>query len=261
MAVLNATQQPLETCMHERRPGTTVCLHCRHQARIVARERRKRLMLRGTAVLVVVAVVAAAGTLGTGALRNRSAAKSSDRARAKAMITVAQSADTQIVASQSASLASTAQTPTQSSAGSVAPGRVTMQGEVSRAHGARLSPLVALGKSSLGDGVTAERNDSGVVLVAFDTPEARTRIPEKFERFVRTTLPQLYGPAADSALAKVPDGGIASSQKALLYDLPTRGIRIALPNSWWLVLYPEIRPGQDGPLVVRYRSSVVDHVD
>src|SRR5437773_586464 len=36
--------------MHELRPGTTVCVHCRHAARAVARERRQRLLLRAGTV-------------------------------------------------------------------------------------------------------------------------------------------------------------------------------------------------------------------
>lgn len=249
--MLNASQQPVEACMHERRPGTTVCLHCRHEARIVARERRKRLMLGGSAVLVVAAVLGIAGMLGTGALRNRGEARQA-ASNAQAVVTVAQSTDTQLTAASpaQASVASTAVAP--------ATKRVTLQGEVTRAH-VPLAPIVAMGPNTLGNGIIATRDDSGIVL-AFDTPETRTRIPEKFEAFVRSTLPRLYGAAADSALAKIPSGGIASSQKALLFDLPTRGVRIALPNGWWLVLYPEIRAGHDGPLVVRYRSAVVDRV-
>jgi hypothetical protein len=134
---------------------------------------------------------------------------------------------------------------------------VAQQGDVARRMGAPLAPIIAMGQSSLGDGIVAVRDDSSVVL-AFDTPETRTRIPEKFERFVRATLPRIYGPAADSALAKIAAGGMVSDQKTLLYELPTRGVRIALRDGWWMVLYPEIRPGQDGPLVIRYRAAVVD---
>ena len=101
----------------------------------------------------------------------------------------------------------------------------------------------------------AIRADS-VVTVAFDTPLARTRLPEKFEQFVRLTLPQIYGPSIDGVLAKLPVGAIAS-QGSLLYDLPVRGARIPIANAWAIRLYPETRPGQDGPLVVRYNVSVV----
>jgi hypothetical protein len=117
-------------------------------------------------------------------------------------------------------------------------------------------PVVAIigASADFGEGVTANRADS-VVTVLFDTPELRTRIPEKFERFLRATLPRVYGPAIEPALAAVPVGGLAA-QGSLLSDLPTRGIRVPLSQGWTLAVYPETRPGQDGPLVVRYRSVI-----
>src|SRR5690349_24220084 len=57
--------------MHEHRPGTTVCLHCRHAARGVARERRKRLMLRAGVVATVATTVGAVGVLSAAAIRAR----------------------------------------------------------------------------------------------------------------------------------------------------------------------------------------------
>jgi hypothetical protein len=118
-----------------------------------------------------------------------------------------------------------------------------------------LAPIVPAGQSELSAGVTALRGDSDVV-VAFDTPMARTRRPEKFEAFVRTTLPMVYGAAARNVLAKLPDGTIVG-QGELLSELPKRGIRIPLDAEWMIRLFPETRPGQDGPLVIRYRVSVV----
>lgn len=231
--MVNASQQPSEICTHERRPGTTVCLHCRHEARLTAQARRKRLMLRGSAVAVVVAIFGVAGLLSASALRGRSA-KAPESVLHLASATPASSnvADTQPTA--------------------VA---VTQQGEVS--HRAVSPTLAALpgGETSFGDGVTATRNDS-IVLVAFDTPATRTRMPEKFERFVRETLPRVYGAIADSALAHVPRGGLARTQQELLYELPTRGVHIPTRDGRSIALYPEIRPGQDGPLVVRYRVSI-----
>jgi hypothetical protein len=84
----------------------------------------------------------------------------------------------------------------------------------------------------------------------------RTRIPAKFERLVRSTLPAVYGPSIDSVLSKIPEGGIAR-QGDLVSELPTRGVRIPVNAEWTIALYPETRPGQDGPLVIRYRVSVV----
>lgn len=247
--MLNASQQPPEICTHERRPGTTVCLHCRHQTRIVARERRKRLFLQGSAVAVVLAVIGAAGLLSAAALRNRGDAGRSASSKAPTLVSVA----------SVRSGAAEAQSPSASEPSATRP-PVTQEGEVSRPPTPPLAPIVAAGRGSLGDSIAVVRSDSGIV-VEFDTPDARTRTPEKFERFVRATLPRLYGPGADSALAKIPSGGIANSQKALLYELPTSGIRIALNNGWWIALFPEIRPGQDGPLVVRYRAAVVNRAN
>jgi hypothetical protein len=119
---------------------------------------------------------------------------------------------------------------------------------------APLSPILSQGETVLPEGVVALRTDSSVTL-SFDTPETRTRMPEKFERFLRTTLPQVYGQAVDSVLAKVPDGGIAR-QGDIVSDLPTRGIRIPVKDAWTLAVYPETRPGHDGPLVVRYRVTM-----
>jgi hypothetical protein len=231
MVVSNAPQQPTENCTHERRPGTTVCLHCRHEARMAAQVRRQRIMLRGGAGAVVVAIFGVAALLSARTLRGRSA-KAVDTTQPVTQVAEASVSDTQPM------------TPA---------ARVVQEGEVAR-HA--LAPVLKPGETSFGDGVTAVRTDTGVVL-SFDTPTTRTRIPEKFEHFVRATLPRIYGPPADSALARVAAGGIAGSQQQLLNELPTRGLHLPLADGKAIVLYPETRPGQDGPLVVRYRVSVV----
>ncbi|HEY4303609.1 MAG TPA: hypothetical protein VGM82_04045 [Gemmatimonadaceae bacterium] len=119
---------------------------------------------------------------------------------------------------------------------------------------AGVTPLIKVGETPLGNGMVATRGDSGV-FVAFDTPEFRTRSSEKFERILRATLPQIYGASADSALAAVPFGKLIA-QGDLLYGLPTRGLHLPARAGWHFEIFPEIRPGQDGPLVVRYRASV-----
>ena len=73
---------------------------------------------------------------------------------------------------------------------------------------------------------------------------------------MRSTLTAVYGPSIDSVLSKIPDGGIAR-QGDLVSELPTRGVRIPVNADWTIALFPETRPGHDGPLVVRYRVSVV----
>jgi hypothetical protein len=114
--------------------------------------------------------------------------------------------------------------------------------------------IIPPGESPLPDGVTAFRDDA-VVTVAFDTPLARTRVAEKFERFVRATLPAVFGSGADSALAKLPIGALAS-QGNLITELPSTGVRIPVGSVWEIRVYPETRKGLDGPLVIRYRTTV-----
>lgn len=230
-----------ETCTHERRPGTSVCLHCRHAAKVAARAKRKRLFLRVSAVATVLAVVGGVGVLSAGAFRR---GKDAARGIPAARIVVAS--------------ASTPATPAVGDS-AASPSRVVQQGAVA-AHAsaparAPLTPVLRQGQTALPDGVTAARTDSTVTL-SFDTPELRTRMPDKFERFVRRSLPEIYGPAADSLLAKIPSGALAS-QGNLLSELPVRGLKVPIDDAWMIALYPETRPGQDGLLVVRYRVSVV----
>ena len=118
-----------------------------------------------------------------------------------------------------------------------------------------LVPVLARGDTRLADGVTATRTDDGVT-VSFDAALIRTRRADKFEHLVRTTLPSIYGPGIDSLLASVPEGAIVS-QGNLLTVLPARGARLSLAGGWVLTVWPETRPGRDGPLVIRYRVAVV----
>ncbi len=195
------------------------------------------MLVRAGGVAVVVGSVIGVGVLGATALREKNA----NRNRAA-------------TAPATRDLAS-AETPAavvDSPAGSAA----AQQGELA---GAPLTPIIPMGESSLGDGLSVIRSDTGVT-VTFDTPLTRTRIPEKFERFVRGTLPLIYGRGVDSLLAMVPEGGIAS-QGDLITELPARGARIPAGEFWSIRILPETRPGLDGPLVVRYRVAVVPHGD
>ncbi len=118
-----------------------------------------------------------------------------------------------------------------------------------------VSPVVPQGQTALPDSLLATRADS-VVTVWFDRTMIRTRNPVKFERLVRSTLPALYGAAADSALRRIPEGALAQ-QGDLINDLPTRGLHIPLAPGWEFALFPITRPGHDGPLVTQYRVSVI----
>lgn len=115
------------------------------------------------------------------------------------------------------------------------------------------APVVAAGRTALQGGIIVERGDS--VVVHFDTPVYRTRRRDKFEHVVRTTLPAVYGALADSALAALPMGELAAAGN-LLTEIPASGVQLPPAQGWAITLWPGTRPGQDGPLVVRYRVSV-----
>jgi len=117
-------------------------------------------------------------------------------------------------------------------------------------------PIIGEGRTELGDSVFAERAGSDVT-VHFDTELLRTRLDEKFERIVRMTLPKVYGPEVGARLDSVSPGQFVRGGD-LLTDLPTKGIALALPaRGRTLMLYPMTRPGQDGPLVIAYRATVL----
>jgi len=225
-------------CTHERGHGTTVCVHCRHAARATARERRHRLALRAGALAIIATTLGAAGVVGATAIRARSSTRKDDRSAAA----TARRSPEVVVADAPALQAPTSPVSTPR-ADTIARGK------------APFAPVLPQGQSSLPQGPTAVRTDS-LVTVSFDTPMIRTRIPAKFERLVRSTLPAVYGRSIDSVLSKIPEGGIAR-QGDLVSELPTRGVRIPVNSDWAIAVYPETRPGQDGPLVVRYRVSVV----
>jgi hypothetical protein len=116
------------------------------------------------------------------------------------------------------------------------------------------APVIDAGRTELTDGMYAERQ-GGVVTVHFDTELARTRRRDKFEHVVRGTLPAVFGERADSILAAIPVGEVARSGD-LLTELPTRGIALPQRNGWAITVWPETRPGRDGPLVVSYRATI-----
>src|SRR3954471_6624253 len=58
-------------CDHELRPGTAVCLRCQHAERAARRARQRQMMARGTAVALVLGVLAAIGVAGASVIRSR----------------------------------------------------------------------------------------------------------------------------------------------------------------------------------------------
>ncbi|MDQ4080901.1 MAG: hypothetical protein M3125_09100, partial [Gemmatimonadota bacterium] len=131
---------------------------------------------------------------------------------------------------------------------------VTSVASVTTPPAPELAPVIGEGQSDLRDGIVAVRGGAEVK-VFFDKALTRTRRPEKFEAVVRATLPQIYGAAADSALAAIPVGALVP-REGLVTDLPVQGLAIPVRDGVTLHVWPETRPGQEGPLVVRYRTTV-----
>lgn len=245
-----------DNCPHERRPGLTVCLHCRHAAREAEAEKRRRSLSR---LGLVGAVIGLGVMLAMAALRAR------EEAAGQMVATTAAAADEQAEAMPSAAptlaaadvpAATAAATPAALVAAdpSAAPTPAPAMESASVAGRAPLAPIVDEGRSELPEGLSVVRSGDSLT-VHFDTELGRTRMPEKFERTVRTTLPLLYGARAESLLAQLPEGAIASAGD-LLTELPAKGLRIPARDGWTLIVRPETRPGRDGPLVVRYVATV-----
>jgi hypothetical protein len=217
-----------QSCPHDHRPGTTVCLHCRHAAIVASRKRRRQSVLRVAGTVLGVVALTGGGTMGAYATRGYLA----QRHTGSPTMQIAQQGGAIAVASASEAPRSTKPLPARTSG---------------------LVPIIAVGETRLADSVRAVRGDTGVT-VFFDLSMIRTRRSDKFERFLRSTLPEIYGPSLDSLLTLIPQGAIAR-QGDLLTELPIKGVKLALANGWKLTVWPEIRPGYDGPLVVRYRVT------
>jgi hypothetical protein len=277
-------------CEHERRPGTTVCLHCRHAARLAAQARHRRLFLRTLAIAIVLGTAGMAGVFGATAIREHNAHRD-DTEPTQTVTTGAEiipvstgvadqgaatpPGDTSQLLQTGATARKNSIAATPSTAATTEPGSTNADASTTAAARTKqvaaapvapapapavtpsappLAPILPFGQSPLRDGIVAQRSESAVLL-SFDNPDNRTRMPAKFEQFVRATLPQVYGAAADSALSHIPVGALAR-QGDLLTELPVHGMHIPLKGGWAIALYPETRVGRDGPLVVRYHTRV-----
>ncbi len=217
------------SCPHERGPGTTVCLRCRADEYQRSATARVRLATR----------VSIGATIGVGAV---------------IMGSVALEPHLHPVASAAGPLpAAQVWTPREDSLAVKHSG--ALHAPTTAAGSGETTPDVAAGRTDLEGGVFIERSGD-VVTVSFDTPLRRTRRRDKFEQVVRETLPAVYGGRADSALASVPIGTLATSGD-LLSELPTSGVHLPTRDGWAITLWPATRPGHDGPLVVSYRASAM----
>jgi len=240
-------------CDHELRPGTTVCLRCQHAERAVKLARQRQLIARGTAATLVLGVIAAIGIGGATAIRGYVATRAT---QPTARDDVPQPAATDSAADPSetaaADSATTAPIPSPATETVAASPGLSRATSPSTGAGVFVTPVVPVGRTALRDTMVADRAGD-TVRVSFDLAPSRTRRPEKFEAIVRSTLPQVYGAAVDSALRALPDGAVARAGD-LVTTLPDQGFRIPLAGGRTIAVWPETRAGRDGPLVVAYRA-------
>lgn len=221
------------SCQHERRPGTVVCLYCRHEEQLAAIGRRRAR--RGIGAVLLVTVVAVGVLVANRS--DRSPAASPDAADPASTLVSVPSGPSASIAPEAQSIPGVPPTP------GVVPA------------GSPLRPIVAEGRTALPGGLFAVRTGD-TVEVHFDTPENRTRRRDKFERIVRETLPAVYGAVADDALSGVPAGELLAGGE-LPAELTERGVRLRIAEGSTLIVWPSTRPGRDGPLVVTYRATIV----
>src|SRR6476646_1130270 len=139
MEVSHAMPLPTNPCPHELRPGTTVCLHCRWEARSATKRRRRRLFMKGSSGLALLSTLAVMGLVGRVAFEKR---LSSPRLRV-ATATVMSDAEGD-AAKAIAAAPSTAQ---QGATMSAAPAPVS----ATPATPSPVSPVVPQGQSTLPD--------------------------------------------------------------------------------------------------------------
>lgn len=239
-------------CPHELRPGVTVCLHCRRNAQEAQRSRWIRVGMRaGTAALVV--AIGAGIVAGRGSeLQESAEAALIDSAAGIQQLAAAELPPPKPEQAPAAAAAPTTEAP--KSAPVKAASVPAPAASSAKAADVPLEPLVAPGRTDMGDGLYVERAGQ-TVTVHFDTPQTRTRRRDKFERVVRRTLPEVYGSAAEVLLSSIPEGTLVEPVD-LVTELAERGVKLDAGDGWKVSLWPETRPGSDGPLVVSYRVAV-----
>ena len=197
------------------------------------------MLARGAAAVLSLAVIAATGVAAATAFRARAgtsgAAPGTVESSAPAATDTSDAADP------------TQPDPTATSAAPASGGPMPVVGATGS-----VAPIVPLGRTFLRDSMVADRAGD-TVRVSFDLLLSRTRRPDKFEAIVRSTLPQVYGALADSALRALPWGAVARAGD-LVTTLPERGFHIPIAGGRTIAVWPETREGRDGPLVVAYRA-------
>jgi hypothetical protein len=254
--VIKMASRSTPPCDHELRPGTTVCLRCQHAERAAKRARQRQMIARGAAATLVLGVIAAIGIAGATAIRARSGGKGNE-SRAPGDVPSPTPSPAAVDSAPSPAGAPPVDTTTRSAVANTS--KATLSPTVpsaptppARASVGLVAPLVPVVRTALRDTMVADRAGD-TVRVRFDLMLSRTRRPDKFEAIVRSTLPQVYGAPADSALRALPVGAMARAGD-LLTTLAEQGFHIPLPGGRTIAVWPETREGRDGPLVVAYRA-------
>lgn len=211
---------PTYDCGHERRPGTTVCLQCRQQQISWSARRQRRILGVGVAMVALVGVLAVVVMKGI----EPETGIAGDRETPVTTVDANRQGQGELAAAE------------------------TRPATSAPAAGA-LVPVVAEGRTELSEGMYAIRSGDSV-MVHFDTPDARTRRRDKLDRTLRVTLRQVYGAPMDSLLRARPENLLGG--RGIFGDVTATGLRIALPGGGALTIWPQTRPGQEGPLVISY---------
>lgn len=245
-----------------------VCLHCLHSARLAARDRRQRIIIRLIAWTLSIAVVAVVGAAGVNAATKHPMPQPRIAARNQAANPVIAPRDTAppVVATTSVELqgapttaltsvpAPATDSATHATATTVAPPTPVAHVDSVSGPSTVIGPIIPQGRTDLQDSLYAVRRGD-TVMVNFDTGPARTRRADKFEFIVRQTLHSVYGPVADTLLTAVPTGKLVITGE-LVTTLPKHGLHLQGTHGPHVALWPQTRPGRDGPLVFAYRTVV-----
>lgn len=238
-----------------------VCLHCLHEARVAARDRRNRMIMRTSAWIVGVAVVGIVGAAGANAALHPSPPPTSRHARRTPAMPAKPRPDSTVtvvavapVIQQGAPTVDSAAHASMAAAPTTSAGTIVDSTPAKAPAAPTIVSILPQGRTDLPDSVFAVRTGD-TISVHFDTSPLRTRRADKFESIVRQTLHAVYGAAADSAVGTVPVGRLVAPNE-LVTTLPAKGMHLAGPNGARLALWPETRPGRDGPLVVGYRVTI-----
>ena len=230
---MSSHQQP--ECTHDRGPGTTVCFRCRYESGVASRERLRKGAVWGSVIVIAIAALAAGGNAGMSWLE---LVRDDGEPTLQAATPPAPVANDRSAGWAAESVRMVALTP---------PAPPTNAPTVR-------GPILLPGTTAFPDEIMAVRRGD-TVFVSFDTPQARTRRADKFDALLRSTLPRIYGGLADTLLAANP-GKLVSDARTLVRELPAKGLTVAGKGDWRIVVWPETRLGQDGPLVVRYRTAL-----